>query len=76
MGNKVVEFASYAPNEAPKDMQDLMEMMQRLHESGAISIEFEALDDGKVKMTFVMEENTMIDYMEAFKNVVMKGEAK
>ena len=73
MDNKVVEFSSYTQEEAPKDVLDVFNMLEKLQEQGAVNVKFTVMDDGKVKMVMIMEQEAMDNFIETFKNVVMKG---
>ena len=73
MDNKVVEFSSYTQEEAPKDVLDVFNMLEKLQEQGAVNVKFTVMDDGKVKMVMIMEQEAMYNFIETFKNVVMKG---
>lgn len=73
MGNKVVEFSSYAQEEAPKDILDVFNMLEKLQEQGAVNVKFTVMDDGKVEMVMIMEQEAMCNFIETFENVVMKG---
>jgi hypothetical protein len=73
MGNKVVEFSSYTQEEAPKDVLDVFNMLEKLQEQGVVNVKFTVMDDGKIKMVMIMEQEPMYNFIETFKNVVMKG---
>lgn len=73
MDNKVVEFSSYTQEEAPKDVRDVFDMLEKLQEQGAVNVKFTVMDDGKVKMVMIMEQEAMCNFIDTFKNVVMKG---
>lgn len=73
MDNKVVEFSSYTQEEAPKDVLDVFNMLEKLQEQGAVNVKFTVMDDGKIKMVMIMEQEAMYNFIETFKNVVMKG---
>ena len=73
MDNKVVEFSSHTQEEVPKDVLDVFNMLEKLQEQGALSIKFTVMDDGKIKMVMIMEQEAMCNFIETFENVVMKG---
>lgn len=73
MSDKVVEFSSYTQEEAPKDVRDVFDMLEKLQEQGAVNVKFTVMADGKVKMVMIMEQEAMCNFIDTFKNVVMKG---
>jgi hypothetical protein len=48
-------------------------MLEKLQEQGAVNVKFTVMDDGKIKMVMIMEQEAMYNFIETFKNVVMKG---